>query len=232
MSRGFLARSAAIWMAGLLVATTLWVIGPSTARAANIDVTYSLSGFFCHTNCAPNGNRVTINSGTAVVRYLDPGTDGTIPAQIQAWDADMNGSLTFFISQYFRGPVATNAGSQLPGSLTAGGNLSLPLALTGAGDLLYRTISGSTQTRNVSFTLDSVFRETGVSTAVTQLTITAIGTLGAFDGRLVDFGRIFLTEVSRTTVPEPSSGTLVAGSLLASLAVAGAWRRRSRTRTH
>jgi hypothetical protein len=210
------------------MAVLVGATAPSAARAMTVDVTYQISGWLDSVSPA---DEYEILGGTATVRYFDAtGTGGSSiqPAQFRSFDALFRVQFTQYGSYYWRGQIDIAGGIQAFGSLTApGGMLRLPLAALGAGVLTRRYCSSSTECityqRSESLTLDFVFMDVGITSGATSLNderqLGSNGTFGFFLGQALTSGVVTMREVSRTVVPEPTTGLLLSVGLALGLAL-------------
>jgi hypothetical protein len=217
----------------------------STAHAATIDVDYTLGGpGFVQvggSGTATFGPPVVTNA-KAKLRY---DSTATPPGSIVAGAVHIQ-SFSFFqpfsIKTLFSVPSATVNGyigfqfyaSQL-GALSAGGGLALP-ALAGVQPLPIHcnaaacAIFGLTGFTSVTFSAGTPF--TGLSLLGTGHLGTAPGALALSVPQLTNFlgasvtFNVTGTEVSRTFIPEPTTGSMLALGLLGLAAFSGLARRR------
>jgi len=235
------------WIAALLAGVGLLALA-GTASAVPVAISYSLTGTMIgavpgnigwNTNRPFTGNMTVVYQGTGANTLYGPPGGFAGAARIDSFYMDAAAAASLFGSVFFGGQIQLTGGAQASGLLGTG--LALPINVLGSGSL---PCSGGTYTcfgyspRNVSIGIAGslVPYLLGSPTAAAHSMkvnlgggLALINPLNGFGGFALN-GILTATEISRTFVPEPDTGRLLALGLLVVAAAGWTGERRLRRR--
>lgn len=221
-----------------------------TASAVPVAITYSLSGSmvgYVGNNVGWNqykpftGSLTVVYQGTGANTLYGPAGGFSGPARIESFFMDASAQASYLASIFYGGQIQLTGGVQASGLFGTGAGLALPINVLGSGSLACLggtyTCSGYSP-RNVSIGIAGslVPYLSGSPTAPAHYMKVILGGGLALLNPLVNFGAFSMngiltaTEVSRTFVPEPDTGRLLALGLLVVAAAGWTGQRRLRRR--
>ena len=238
------------WIAALLAGVGLLALA-GTASAVPVAISYSLSGSLV--GSAGNGvgwnqsrpftgSMTAVYQGTGANTLYGPPGGFSGAARIESFFMDAGAQASLFASVFFGGQIQISGGAQASGLFGTGAGLALPINVLGSGSLACLggtyTCSGYSP-RNVSIGIAGslVPYLSGSPTAPAHYMKVILGGGLALLNPLAMFGAFSMngiltaTEVSRTFVPEPDTGRLLALGLLVVTAAGWTEKRRLRRRS-
>ena len=222
------------WIAALLAGLGLLALA-GTASAVTVAVTYSLSGSMkggtfnlvgWHQYLPFTGSMTVVYQGTGASTLYGPAGGFSGPARIENFFMDAAAQASLYQSIFFGGQIQLTGGVQASGLFGTGAGLALPINVLGSGSLpclggTYTCLNYGAQNRSIGIAGSLVPYLSGSPTAPAHYMKVFLSDLALiYPGPFSMNGILTATEVSRTFVPEPDTGRLLALGLLV-VAVAG-----------